>query len=135
MRQGTEGPVATTNLVLYVEDNPANVKLVERIFKLRPHLTLQTATNGEDGLDLARQHQPDLVVLDVNLPDINGDVVLRRLQEDSNTSGIPVVILSADATQGKITSFLDAGAAEYVTKPLDLGHFLSVIDRILAGAS
>lgn len=124
--------MATNNLVLYVEDNPANLKLVERIFKLRPHLTLQTATNGKEGLDLARQHQPELVVLDINLPDIDGGVVLRRLQEDSNTSDIPVVILSADATPRQITSFLEAGAADYVTKPLDLGHFLSVIDRMLA---
>lgn len=126
--------MATANLVLYVEDNPANLKLVERIFKLRPHLTLRTATTGKDGLDLAGKHRPELVVLDINLPDIDGDAVLQRLQEDPDTSGIPVVILSADATQARIDSLLEAGAADYVTKPLDLGHFLSVIDRMLANA-
>lgn len=123
--------MSDTKLVLYVEDNPANVKLVERIFKLRPHLRLHAAFTGKQGFEFAREQQPQLVVLDVNLPDINGDAVLRLLQKDPTTSGIPVVFLSANATPSQISSLMEAGARDYVMKPLDVTRFLSVVDRIL----
>ena len=117
--------------ILYIEDNVANIRLIERILKIRPRLTLATSTDGESGLAQARELQPDLIVLDVNLPDINGDEVLSRLQLDPATADIPVIFLSADATERQISRLVKAGAAAYVTKPLDVQLFLSTVDRVL----
>jgi CheY-like chemotaxis protein len=86
---------------------------------------------GGLALDLAREHRPDLILLDVHLPDIEGDEVLRRLREDPETRSIPVVMVSAEATPGKVKRFLAAGARAYLTKPLDVKHFLEVLDEIL----
>jgi len=118
--------------VLYVEDNLSNLRLVERILARRPRTRLLAAMQGSLALDLARRHRPELILLDVHLPDIEGDEVLRRLQEDPETRGIPVVAVSAEATPGKIERFLAAGARTYLTKPLDVKQFLEVIDEILA---
>lgn len=87
---------------------------------------------GGLALDLAREHCPDLILLDVHLPDIDGDEVLRRLREHSDTRDIPVVVVSAEATPRKIERFLEAGARAYLTKPLDVKQFLEVVDEILA---
>jgi CheY-like chemotaxis protein len=82
------------------------------------------------GLELAREHLPDLVLLDLHLPDIGGDEVLRRLRDDPHTASIPVVILSADATPGQIQRLLHAGASEYLTKPLDVRQLREVLGRL-----
>lgn len=121
--------------VLYVEDNAANLKLVERIFKRRPMITLQSVMQGQLGIDLARDLAPDLILLDMNLPDMNGDEVLLRLRQDPLTNSIPVVMLSADATERQISRMLAAGAAAYVTKPLDVLEFLRTVDEILTKGS
>ena len=84
------------------------------------------------GLDLAREHRHRLILLDLNLPDIPGREVLRRLRGEDSTREIPVVVISADATPGEIQRMLSAGAADYLTKPLDLQEFLGVIDKHLA---
>ena len=126
-----EGGEART--VLYVEDNLSNLQLVERIFERRPGVRLLTAMQGSVGIDLARQHQPDLILLDLHLPDIEGKEALRRLREDPATMGIPVVVISADATQAQIKALLAAGARDYLTKPIGVPRFLDVVDDLLRG--
>ncbi|HWF73116.1 MAG TPA: PAS domain S-box protein [Solirubrobacteraceae bacterium] len=115
--------------VLYVEDNPSNIKLVESILTVRPEVTLIVSTQGGLALELAREHRPALVLLDLNLPDISGEEVLRRLRGDARTADTPVVITSADATPGHIDHLRRAGANDYLTKPFSIERFLSVIDR------
>ena len=84
---------------------------------------------GRVGLDLARDHRPDLILLDRHLPDVPGDEVLRLLREDPRTRDIPVVIVSADASPGQAQRLLDAGARAYLTKPLDIQKLLAVVDE------
>jgi len=132
-----EAPAGTGGewTVLYVEDNLSNLRLVERILALRPSTRLIAAMQGSLALELARQHRPELILLDVHLPDIEGDEVLRRLRADPETRGIPVIVVSAEATVGKIERFLAAGARDYLTKPLDVKQFLAVVDEILRSSS
>ena len=117
--------------LLYVEDNAANLRLVERALERRPGVRFLSAMLGRVGLELAREHQPDLIVLDLNLPDIGGDQVLAALRAEPLTRGIPVLVLSADATQRQRQRLLALGAQAYLTKPLDLRTFLSTLDEML----
>ena len=117
--------------VLYVEDNLSNLKLVEQILRRRPGVTLIPAMQGKLGLELARRHQPQLVLLDLHLPDMPGSHVLARMRTDPATRSIPVVMLSADATHGQIERLMAVGADDYLTKPLDVGLFLELIDRTI----
>ena len=117
--------------VLYVEDNAANVRLVEQILSHSPDIRLLTAMHGELGLDLAELHKPDWILLDVHLPDIPGFEVLRRLRLSGRTSRIPVTVLSADATAGQISRLLEAGARDYLTKPLDVRKFLGLLESTI----
>jgi len=127
---GAEAP-GVTGTVLYIEDNPSNLRLVERIVARRPGIKLLSAMQGRPGLELARAHRPDAIVLDLHLPDISGQDVLARLQADPATREIPVVILSADAMTSRSTSLLKAGAHAYLTKPLSVTQFLGVLDELL----
>ena len=86
---------------------------------------------GVLGLEMAREHHPDLILLDLQLPDIRGDEVLRRLQEEPATRNIPVVMLSADAMPPQIERLLASGAREYLTKPLDVRKFLGAVNEVL----
>jgi signal transduction histidine kinase len=122
---------AATRTVLYVEDMVANVRLVEQILKRRPDVTVMPAMLGGLGIDLAREHRPDLVLLDLHLPDVPGEEVLRRLRADPATAAIPVVVLSADATEHQIGRLLAAGAHAYLTKPIGVRNLLEVLDDIL----
>jgi PAS domain S-box-containing protein len=117
--------------VLYVEDTAANVRLVQEIFKRRPGITFLSVMTGGTALDMAREHQPDLLLLDLHLPDIGGDEVLRRLQADEATKHIPVVILSADATHDQPDRLIAAGARTYLTKPIEITKLLEVTDHVL----
>jgi PAS domain S-box-containing protein len=117
--------------VLYVEDNLSNFKLIEELMALRPGVKLIPAMQGRMGLDLARQNHPDVILLDVHLPDISGDEVLRRLRDDPETRHIPVVVISADATPRQIDRLRAAGAREYLTKPLDVKKLLALLDELL----
>ncbi len=117
--------------VLSIEDNASNFRLIETILELRPGIKLEGVTQGSIGLDLARQHHFDLILLDLHLPDIMGHEVLRRLRESPETQNIPVVIISADATAPQIKRLLEAGADAYLTKPLNVKEVLSVIDKAL----
>jgi CheY-like chemotaxis protein len=110
--------------VLYIEDNLSNLQLVERFLRRRPQVKLIPAMQGGLGLELAREHRPDLILLDVHLPDIGGDIVLRMQREDPITRDIGVVVISADATERQRRQLLEAGALDYLTKPLNINSFL-----------
>jgi CheY-like chemotaxis protein len=118
--------------VLYIEDDPVNFTLVERILEFRPALKLMHARSGGDGVELAQAHQPKLILLDLNLPDMHGSEVLRQLQSEPATAKVPVVVLSADATPSQIERLLTAGARNYLTKPFDIDPFLAVVDEMVA---
>lgn len=118
--------------VLYIEDNPVNLDLVETILaELRPGLQLRTATEGREGARLAEERRPDLLLLDLNLPDISGEDVLLRLRANPGTADVPVLIVSADSTSRNVTRLLQTGADAFLTKPLDVKRFLEVVDRLL----
>jgi len=117
--------------VLYIEDNLASLELVERLLARFGAVKVIPAAQGRIGLDLARQHKPDLVLLDLHLPDLSGEEVLRALKGNPATETVPVIIVSADATHGHGERLTDAGAFAYVTKPLDVREFISVIGRAL----
>jgi CheY-like chemotaxis protein len=119
--------------VLYIEDNLANLRLMEHIVSYRPYIRLIPAMQGRLGLDLARQHAPDLILSDLHLADISGREVLAALQSDPLTSGIPLIVISADATPGQVSRLLSAGAAGYLTKPLNVEALLKTLDAHLAG--
>ncbi|HVF72064.1 MAG TPA: PAS domain S-box protein [Chthoniobacterales bacterium] len=118
--------------LLYIEDNFSNVTLVEQMLAERPALELMTAVQGRVGLELARQHAPDVILLDLHLPDMPGWQVLAQLKADHLTRHIPVVVISADATAPQTKRLLSAGARAYLTKPLDIGEFFRVVDEALA---
>ncbi|MDX1931864.1 MAG: PAS domain S-box protein [Capsulimonadales bacterium] len=125
-------PSATAeHTLLCIEDRLSNLYLLEAILEMRPAVRLISAMNGHDGLDLARQHDPDLILLDLNLPDISGQEVLSRLRQSALTRDIPVVIISADATETRIRRLLGSGVEAYLTKPVDVVRFLQTIDAIL----
>jgi CheY-like chemotaxis protein len=121
-----------TRRILYIEDNFSNVTLVEQMLAERPALELLTAVQGRVGLELARKHEPDLILLDLHLPDLPGWQVLGQLKADRATRDIPVVVISADATAPQIKRLLSAGARSYLTKPLDIAEFFRVIDEALS---
>jgi CheY-like chemotaxis protein len=120
--------------LLYIEDNLANLSLVETILLARPGWRTLPALQGQLGVELAREHVPDLVLLDLHLPDIPGDEVLRRLRADPRTAAIPVIVVSADATPASLERLRLAGADAYLTKPLDVDEFLSAVERFLPAA-
>lgn len=121
----------SASTVLYIEDNPANLKLLEQILVYRPEVKLIAAMQGRLGLDLAREHQPDLILLDLDLPDLPGIQVLLMLRADPRTQAIPVVVISADATPHQIERLLASGARAYLTKPMDVQQFLETLNKIL----
>jgi signal transduction histidine kinase/ActR/RegA family two-component response regulator len=126
---------STRAKILYIEDNLSNLKLVERVLTQRPQVELIAAMQGRLGLELAREHQPVLVLLDLNLADLAGDQVLQRLRDNPSTAGIPVVIVSADAMPRNAQRLLSAGASGYLTKPIDVPELLHVVDNALAAAT
>lgn len=128
----SEGARPRQKTVLYIEDNLSNLRLIERLLSQRPNIRLIPAMQGLLGLDLARQHTPDLILLDLNLPDMNGLEVLSRILSDPLTAQIPVIIISADATPGEIARLRAAGARDYLTKPFDVSQFLKVLEGYLS---
>ncbi len=123
-------PPEDRHVVLYIEDNLANLKLVQNLLGRRPNIKIIPAMQGRLGLELAREHHPALVLLDLHLPDIGGDQVLQELRDDPATTSIPVVILSADATPGQVQRLLSAGATAYLTKPFDVRELLGILDTV-----
>jgi signal transduction histidine kinase/ActR/RegA family two-component response regulator len=121
--------------LLYIEDTVANVRLIEGILARRPGVRLLPAMLGQLGLDLAGEHRPHLILLDLHLPDLGGEDVLSQLRADVRTRDIPVVVLSADATSRRLDRLLAAGAAAYLTKPIRARRLLEVLDQFLADPS
>ena len=121
--------------LLYVEDNPANLKLVERLIARRPDLRLLSASNGDLGIQLARTNLPDVILMDINLPGISGINALKILREDPSTMHIPVVAVSANAMPQDIEKGLSAGFFRYVTKPIEINDFLSTLNLALEFAA
>jgi CheY-like chemotaxis protein len=118
------------NTVLHVEDNPVNVKLVERVLARRPQVRLLTATRADAGLQLARSERPELVLLDLNLPDASGREFLTRLREDPVTSATPVVVVTADADPARTAPLSALGVRECLTKPVDVARLLELVDEV-----
>jgi PAS domain S-box-containing protein len=122
----------TAGLVLYIEDNRSNVRLMERVLQRRPGIRLLHAPTGEDGLRLARAERPGLIFLDLHLPDMPGEAVLERLWQDSDLRRIPVAVLSADATPAHMRQLEASGAVAYLTKPLEIREVMRLLDEQLA---
>lgn len=120
--------------VLYFEDNLVSLRLVQEVFSLRPEVQLVPALRGEVGLELARSQQPDVVLLDLHLPDLPGREVLGRLRADPATAAIPVVVLTADPSPGQRRRLLAAGAAACLEKPVDPTVLLGHLDELLSAA-
>lgn len=129
----TDGGPASRTTILYVEDNLASLRLIERILASRPETRLLAAMQGRLAVDLARQHRPDLVLLDLHLADISGEEVLRLLGEDPATSRIPVIALSSAPGQGDGARIRGLGAAGFLAKPIDVTRFQAMVERVLAG--
>ena len=123
---------APAKTVLYIEDQDMNLRLVERILKKQPELRLISAMQGSLGIDLAREHRPNVILLDLNLPDMSGDEVLRRLKLDETLRGIPVIMISADALGDRVTQLIAQGAHSYITKPYKVADFLRTLNDTLA---
>jgi PAS domain S-box-containing protein len=132
VRQPSAGAPPGGGTVLYIEDNRANVRLLERLLSRRPGVRLLVAETGGEGIAFAVRERPSVILLDLHLPDIAGEEVLRRLLEDRRTRGLPVILLSADATPAQRERLLQAGARAYLTKPLALPSVLALIDQHLA---
>jgi len=129
--QGPEPDRATgvkRHAVVYIEDNLANLKLVQRVTANRNDIEIIPAMQGRLGIELAREHQPVLILLDLHLPDLDGEQVLQQLRDDPDTAAIPVIIVSADATRGRVQRLLSAGAVAYLTKPFDVRELLRTFD-------
>ena len=121
--------------VLCVEDSQANFELIKTILLDRPGVNLTWAENGGKGLELARANTPELVLLDLDLPDMHGSEVLGKLREVPATAETPVIVISADATPSQIERMLAAGARDYITKPFEIRRFLLMFDEIFPQAA
>lgn len=125
---------ATARVVLYIEDNPSNLKLVAQILGHVPNIQLLTAHTPELGIQLARERRPDIILLDINMPGMDGYEVLKVFKADPDLGGVPVLALTARAMPRDIERGMAAGFASYLTKPLDVSRFLEVLQGYLDGA-
>lgn len=123
---------AAQHTVLYIEDNPVNLKVVTHILSERPHIRLLAAHIPGLGIELAKTHQPDLILLDINLPGMNGFQVMEVFKREESLQGIPVVAISANAMDSDIERGKQAGFHDYLTKPLNIDQFLQVVDECIA---
>ncbi len=119
-----------TRTILYVEDNASNLRLIERLLQRHPGVRLLTATLGREGLELARRRRPDLILLDLHLPDLSGREVIGMLRGDPDTRAIPVVVVSADALPTSIEELRAAGARHYLTKPVDVHRLMELLTEL-----
>jgi PAS domain S-box-containing protein len=121
-------------LVHYVEDNETNIEVMRGVLAQRSQVVLKTSMLGLDGLEAIRRQKPDLILLDMHLPDISGLELLRHLKQGDTVADIPVIVVSADATAGQMEQALTLGALHYVTKPLEVSEFLALVDSALESA-
>jgi signal transduction histidine kinase/ActR/RegA family two-component response regulator len=129
---GPHAPAGASISVLYIEDNPANVEVVTRFLRGRPNTRLRSETSGRAGIERAVRDTPDIILLDLHLPDLHGDQVLSELKAEPATAAIPVVVLSADASHGVIRRLLANGALAYPTKPIELAELGELLDTFAA---
>jgi len=122
---------APQRTLLYVEDNPANLKLVEQLIARRPDMRLLSAMTGNLGIELARQNQPEVILMDINLPGMSGIEALKILREDPATAHIPVIAISANVMPRDIEKGLQAGFFWYLTKPIKIQEFTDVLNIAL----
>jgi two-component system cell cycle response regulator DivK len=118
------------SLILIVEDNEKNLKLVRDVLRVKGYATIE-ATNAEDGIALANAHKPDLILMDIQLPGMNGIDALRVLRADSATAGIPAIAVTASVMQQDRNLITDAGFDGYVGKPINLKEFLDAVSTTL----
>jgi CheY-like chemotaxis protein len=129
--QHKKTPSARQRTLLYIEDNPANMQLIEELIARRADIRLLTAVNGTAGIELAQANAPDMILLDINLPGISGIEVLKILREDPATAHIPVVALSANAMLRDIELGMELGFFRYLTKPIKVENFMATLDVAL----
>ncbi len=122
---------AAPSTLLYVEDNPANLELVEQLVARRPDLHLLSAADGNLGIEFARAYLPEVILMDINLPGISGIEAMKILHADPTTAHIPIIALSANAVPRDVERALEAGFFDYLTKPIKVGHFMEVLDVAL----
>jgi two-component system cell cycle response regulator DivK len=123
---------APRGTILIVEDNELNLKLLKDILEFSGYSTVVTGL-GAEALNLARQHHPDLILLDIQLPDIAGTEVARRLKADGQTHAIPIIAVTAFAMSGDRETFLDSGCDGYISKPFNLQALLALVERHIDG--
>ena len=121
--------------VLLVEDNPANLDLVEQLIQRRSDLRLLSAADGNLGIEFARTHRPEVILMDIGLPGISGLEALKILRADPSTARIPIIALSANAIPRDIEKALAAGFFSYLTKPIKVSEFMDTLDLALRFAA
>ena len=124
-------PGAPLRTLLYVEDNPANLELVEQLIARRPDLRLLSAADANLGIEFARAYQPEVILMDINLPGMSGIAAMKILREDPSTEHIPIIALSANAVPRDIEKALEAGFFNYLTKPIKVDKFMDALDAAL----
>jgi two-component system, cell cycle response regulator DivK len=122
------------SIILIVEDNELNLKILKDVLDFHGYSTVVTGL-GAEALDLARQHHPDLILLDIQLPDIAGDEAARRLKADPQTRAIPIIAVTAFAMPGDRTKILDSGSDDYISKPFNLLALLALVERHIDGTT
>ncbi len=125
---------APRQTLLCVEDNPANLLLIEKLIARRPDIRLLSARDAERGIQIARSRQPDVILMDINLPGMSGLEALRALAGDARTSCMPVIALSANAMARDIEKGLEAGFFRYLTKPIKVDKFMETLDSAMTAA-
>jgi len=120
--------------ILIIEDNAKNMKLTRDLLKATGYATLE-ATTGEEGVRLALEHRPDLVLMDIQLPDINGIEAFERIRADADTAAVPVVAFTASVTPTDRNRITQAGFSGFVSKPIQLKEFLATVKRMLEGGA
>ncbi|MDH5328061.1 MAG: response regulator [Gammaproteobacteria bacterium] len=128
-RPSGQKPKSGQYLVLYVEDNPANLRLMQQIIRLREDLKLIHAASGQMAIDMVEQENPDLILMDINLPDIDGFSALFILKDNESTKDIPVIAVTANAMPDDVQRGKDAGFFDYITKPVELDRLLESVDK------
>ncbi|HQQ75483.1 MAG TPA: response regulator, partial [Pseudomonadales bacterium] len=135
---GIRTPVQSRNnfhTLLYIEDNPANMRLVEQLIARRADMQLLTATDASLGIALAREKLPEVILMDINLPGISGIQAMKILRDDRLTAHIPVLAISANAMPGDIERGMKAGFSGYLTKPINVSEFMEALDSALLFAA
>jgi PAS domain S-box-containing protein len=117
--------------LLYVEDNPANLNLVEQILESRPDIKLLSAPRAQLGIDIARAHRPDLILMDINMPEMDGITAMKKLKNYRETCDIPIIAVSANAMESDIKKGMETGFISYIAKPFDIQNFFIEIDRYM----